>query len=70
MEKGVKSLRKLFRKEGPPVIQVKDPFAHWHPRHERAVVRKIYEDLRDEGYTTQQIKEMALRKELPRSESH
>ena len=60
----VRNLRKKINYYGyPPVVpQLKDPFAHWHPRHERIMLQKELKDV-----PVEQIKEMASRIKLLRS---
>lgn len=62
MDKGIKSLKKLIAKEGPPVVRMKDPFAHWHPRRQRTLLQKEFKDV-----PIEQIKEMAQSELIYRS---
>lgn len=61
MDKGIKSRKREIGRKGPPVVNLKDPFAHWHPRHERTMLREHFKDV-----PIEQIKEVAASLKLSR----
>ncbi len=56
----VRNLRRNINYYGTPETKVKDPFAHFHPRHMREAARIIYKDFQDQGLSNDEMRQLVL----------